>query len=765
MLRIFPAGQMIALITVISVCIANAGAAPSHAPLRDGERLEKHTLHTYMEIELTSREQARRWIKTHPQFETVNIVRNDGQVAVRVPKTIDLVATQGGRRTLAPEQSYKNGILITERAASFYSEEKARRKLEEMRGQGGDQYPPLQPTGIDTRKGKRTGETIYVARYKEFRDLVKEAQGTMRAKAAFHKHILRNVGEAWTVRDKRRSGGRIYTRNRQQLENAISGWSESYHRAGSDNGVTVYVGKVRLDTAINHLIQTPVAYFPKVGIKTVGGHRLLRGRGMPKVNKHNDGPGRHKRISLVWRSRNNHVVYIWYSPDVKNPESIITRYLEWYPSTWPPKDFRFDFMDWLRTEVDISIEMLAWFLSEPVRQGLNGKLTDHLGDLTRSKAGLDQEYTLNYELYRIERWVDTPVHPPWPHRSFPLTQAQYDRNVKRLVEWWHRNRDRAGLREDAPFFSLSRLARLDRKPNPQQRKLNQQMIQAVEAGRHQRVEELLEVRANPNAHKGGITNISKARDDPRAIMLAVRRNDLKMVKILVEAGATVEKVFLTDESLVTAAVRFGDAELVNYLLSRGASLKDRSKDRDPLLHMAAERGKKGMVKFLLRQGVNIDQRDERGRTPLMEVADKEGMAGMMQLLIDRGADVHAKGEAGWAPLSGAIQVGPKPVKILLEAGAKPTATMLGRAAKDAELEIVKIFLDEGVDPRKTIQIGWGAERMKATVIKHVKAEIEREGYDDPGETGRDALRMKKILRRLKRARRDLNRKDNAGNTK
>ena len=149
----------------------------------------------------------------------------------------------------------------------------------------------------------------------------------------------------------------------------------------------------------------------------------------------------------------------------------------------------------------------------------------------------------------------------------------------------------------------------------------------------------------------------------------------------------------------------------------------------------------------------------------MDVADKEGMVGMMRLLINHGADVNAKTDTGWAPLSGAIQVGPKPVKVLLEAGARPTPTMLGRAAKDAELGIVKMFLDEGVDPRKTVKIGWGADRMKATVIKHVKAEIEREGYDDPSETGRDALRIKKILRKFKIARRDLNKQNNAGNTK
>jgi ankyrin repeat protein len=154
------------------------------------------------------------------------------------------------------------------------------------------------------------------------------------------------------------------------------------------------------------------------------------------------------------------------------------------------------------------------------------------------------------------------------------------------------------------------------------------------------------------------------------------------------------------------------------------------------LILAAREAELESAKLLLDKGADINQVTEYGWTPLLTATNNRNYQ-FAKFLIDRGADVNLANKGGWTPLYLAtdnrnIEGGdfpvPKPdmehlefIKLLLERGANPNtrvkdntltrtiftmqwflesgATPFIRAAQSGDVELMKLLLTHGADPK------------------------------------------------------------------
>lgn len=118
------------------------------------------------------------------------------------------------------------------------------------------------------------------------------------------------------------------------------------------------------------------------------------------------------------------------------------------------------------------------------------------------------------------------------------------------------------------------------------------------------------------------------------------------VKILIKWGVEVgHKNWLTGHTpLHLAAVR-GHLDVVKLLVEAGAPLNKRSKDKQTPLHLAAWLGKGDVVDFLLSKGARLETIDKLGHSPLWSACNEKHFA-IAKVLIRRGANVNISNRFG-----------------------------------------------------------------------------------------------------------------------
>lgn len=102
-----------------------------------------------------------------------------------------------------------------------------------------------------------------------------------------------------------------------------------------------------------------------------------------------------------------------------------------------------------------------------------------------------------------------------------------------------------------------------------------------------------------------------------ALIRAAGTGDLKLVQLLVEAGASVSDLCECpdNESALVAAVNLGAIDIVDYLLEHGASPNDAAFDgQSTALHVAVHRDRHDLVPRLLAAGADPTATDANGRT-------------------------------------------------------------------------------------------------------------------------------------------------------
>jgi ankyrin repeat protein len=192
----------------------------------------------------------------------------------------------------------------------------------------------------------------------------------------------------------------------------------------------------------------------------------------------------------------------------------------------------------------------------------------------------------------------------------------------------------------------------------------------------------------------------------------------------------------TETSALVKAVKKNDVKAVKALLQQGADPNDKDSIDRPALGLAVERGYTTIVKALVERKADVNAKDEQGTSPLfltddvsiinilldagadvnifhpvfvangvtrLMMAAETGNSDVLTLLLKRGAKVDAKGEDGTTALMAAAMAGElNCLKILLKNGAKVNAkddfgmTALQRANWDkAKPEILKLLKDAG----------------------------------------------------------------------
>ena len=276
-----------------------------------------------------------------------------------------------------------------------------------------------------------------------------------------------------------------------------------------------------------------------------------------------------------------------------------------------------------------------------------------------------------------------------------------------------------------------------------------------------RLQQLIKTKADVNATQP---------DGTTALHWAIDQEDKAAVAALLRAGANPAAVTGTGITPLALACEEGDPDLVALLVKAGADVNQPLGNGETPLMMAARTGSVPVLKLLLSKGAKIDEREKlRGTTALMWAAANSN-ADAVRLLISKGADINAR-SATVAPgrrpylappgreriqefidgtgLRGAVveQDAPDTTKptanaqdaaaakaqaqkrfdteIKLAKGAiakfeKPAPygkrgekqwgglTPLLFAAREGDLETVKVLLEAGVDVNQTSEYGWTA---------------------------------------------------------
>jgi ankyrin repeat protein len=157
-----------------------------------------------------------------------------------------------------------------------------------------------------------------------------------------------------------------------------------------------------------------------------------------------------------------------------------------------------------------------------------------------------------------------------------------------------------------------------------------------------------------------------------------------------------------------AAAREGWLDTVNALLDAKAPIDQQSADGSSPLLVAVQNGQPDVARLLIERGADVNLANSKGWNPLyiavkthtietaaLPVPSGEGMVELMKLLIDKGANVNARLKADTEVHNTILGTW------FHETGATPFL----RASLTGDLEVMKLLLAHGADPKATTTDG------------------------------------------------------------
>ncbi len=133
--------------------------------------------------------------------------------------------------------------------------------------------------------------------------------------------------------------------------------------------------------------------------------------------------------------------------------------------------------------------------------------------------------------------------------------------------------------------------------------------------------------------------------------LAVRLNNLEIIKLLLQAGADTRVKNKLSETPLHVSAMFGNIEMIDLLLDKDeAGIQDKTDNGHSLLHTAARQNNSEIIKHLIAKGLAVDIKDDKGWTPL-HMAANNGHINVARILIDHRADINAMDNAKQTPLN------------------------------------------------------------------------------------------------------------------
>ncbi|MBC8411536.1 MAG: ankyrin repeat domain-containing protein, partial [Rhodobacteraceae bacterium] len=205
---------------------------------------------------------------------------------------------------------------------------------------------------------------------------------------------------------------------------------------------------------------------------------------------------------------------------------------------------------------------------------------------------------------------------------------------------------------------------------------------------------------------------------------AVKNGKFESVKLLLAAGANINRLTLTQASPIYLAAQEGYLDILKYLFSQGGNIHNTSDDGWSPLHAAAYFSQHlEPIKYLLSVGASIDAKTNAGSTPLYW-AIRKGNYDIADYLISNGADLDSKDDAG--------------------------RTALHKYIKYDRIESAQYILNKGADINAKDNDGFTpihfAASIEGSVVKITRDEILLENF--PNMTLRDFLDSKILFNPL-----------------
>jgi ankyrin repeat protein len=210
------------------------------------------------------------------------------------------------------------------------------------------------------------------------------------------------------------------------------------------------------------------------------------------------------------------------------------------------------------------------------------------------------------------------------------------------------------------------------------------LMTAARAGNHKAVSALIEAGASVNA--------TESWRGETALMWAAAENHAGVVKLLIEHGAAKD-----------AASRTLKFPTVRYNLATHATLPP-PQGGFTALSFAARQGALGAAKALADAGADLNVQDPDG-TPALTVAIVNGHHDVAQMLIERGANPNVADTVGMSPLYAAVE--------LHTSEMYPERRPLRQSYGSATLDLIKLLLANGAapdSPLTTVTLRWGRRR-------------------------------------------------------
>jgi hypothetical protein len=204
------------------------------------------------------------------------------------------------------------------------------------------------------------------------------------------------------------------------------------------------------------------------------------------------------------------------------------------------------------------------------------------------------------------------------------------------------------------------------------------------------------------------------------LLYATAAGRTAIVKLLLEAGADINKTYKSGCTPLYEAIRSGHLEVAKLLIEHNADVDKPYRNSSPL-HRAADKGYLEIVELLIEHNANIHKKGNNGETPL-HIAACYGHLQIVKVLVDSGAVINQKDKNGIPILDAAINHYYRDVAIFLKQALSlqnntgVTALNFSKSSVEPkEMSGVRVPLFNGkyVTQRKSDSFIYGTEICKA----------------------------------------------------
>jgi len=174
--------------------------------------------------------------------------------------------------------------------------------------------------------------------------------------------------------------------------------------------------------------------------------------------------------------------------------------------------------------------------------------------------------------------------------------------------------------------------------------------------------------------KGAVTEDKRIQEEfYQAYLLALKSNNLTMVKFLVDNGFEINWNQIYRHSLLSEAVRTQNLDIAKFLVDHGADVNQTNQSESSPLIMATSSRNLEMIDYLIEHGADVNlvvDGDGCGqyKTTALMLASEINNLDIVKFLIAKKADVNFRNEKGRSILSMATD--PEIINVLVEHGAR-----------------------------------------------------------------------------------------------